>query len=277
MRNGIPHLNLPMTIYLRIKRLRNDSCVVDSFEAPNVLKKPRTDSGNATDSSVFRYIGTQLQGSDSSGDLLGDLCKVEADGVGRVTVNSAFGPTVYRSRFGEVACKVQFKTLKRVTSDAHSFEDETPLPRKMFRIIDIVPHGADDPLPFNMDSIQLNASANKRPSSPTDFDFVYDLYRLEKRKPSALLSHPVSNEPHLWVRENEIVADHIDEEDGSDPNVDDEDDSNSESNWRNDYPDEEEDSQSESGLCSDRSSRLSSGSSSDEDIHYYRSRLYCAL
>ncbi|CAH8517365.1 unnamed protein product [Dicrocoelium dendriticum] len=265
-----------MTVYLRIKRLRDDLLVVNSFEAQNLLKRPRTETENAVDLLVFRYIGSQLHGTDPSNVLLNDLCKVDTDGVGRLTLNSTLGPTVSRGGLDKVTCEVQVKTLKRVASNAHSLlEDEKPLPCKMFRVIDIVPHGADDPFSFRPDSIHLNASENKRPSASTELDFVYDFYRLEKHKPSHSSSHSDSEGPGLWFPENEIVFDYADEEGNIDWNVEDEDDSNSESNWRNDYPDEEE-SHSESD--SDPSNRLSSGDSTDEDSFYhYRPSPYCAM
>lgn len=156
-------------------------------------------------------------------------------------------------------------------------DSDSNVPVKVMRIIDITPDHTKDDL-----TNAFQCSTNLKPSELQEniVDYVYDLYRLEKRHTVGISSRSPSPGSRLRLDSNpksvnscpkdEVVYDQDFSDDEERIYVDDEDDSNSESNWRNDYPDEEDVSTSESSSAS-HSNDSDSHSDSDVDDLYYRS------
>ncbi|TPP64352.1 hypothetical protein FGIG_10766 [Fasciola gigantica] len=265
-----------MPLYLRVKRLRSD-VPVESFEAGRLSKLSKLES-NENYASTFRYVGSQSSESDIIDENnLEKLQKLDPKGSFKLQWNSTSG-RIFGKGVSSVPCAVRINSLKRSLSVVDSDSDST-VPVKVMRIIDITPDQTKDDLSHAFHgSTTLNASEIQT----VEIDYVYDLYCLEKRRKA--VGHNRSSSPFSALRQDsnpeslsplytrdEIVYDQDSRDDGEQIYADDDDDSNSESNWRNDYPDEEDVSTTGSSSCSDDSDNRSD---SDVSHSYYQMSQY---
>ncbi|OON16308.1 hypothetical protein X801_07881 [Opisthorchis viverrini] len=249
-----------MTVYLRVKRPLNETTVVSAFETEPIKKLCRLDS-DPVSPTVFRYIGSQKPGDKISYDTLDSLNRVETWGSSKLILNTNSGTILSGDGTRDVDCE-------RSTSTSLTSKDCAGPPGKVLKIIDIVPESTQ--LDTLLRELQVGTSpVSKRFSEESEIDYVYDLYLLERRsrkRRSRSASSSSSRSHSSRYAENEIVFEDIY---GQDDDVhDDEDDSNSESNWRNDYPDEEDTTDDDSSSSSSVD-RKSNADSDDAYIYSY--------
>ncbi|VDP90275.1 unnamed protein product [Echinostoma caproni] len=264
-----------MAIILRVKRLRKD-VPVDSFETERLNKMSKIDADEKS-ASTFRYIGSQsIESNVAVEPDLNKLDKLNSQGSFKLLWNSTCGRIVGKG-VTSVPCAVRINSLKRSLPLPNTDPD---VPVKMMRIIDITPDRSNDD---DLTSALHQAAILESSQAPKDeVDYVYDLYRLEKRRTARLRNRsgslggsvsPLSRRARVNVNGASVYPrdDIVFDGELSDPDdkiyADDEDDSNSESNWRNDYPDEEDVSSPSSeshSSCSDDQS------DSDSDRPNYR-------
>ncbi|KAG5453434.1 hypothetical protein CSKR_107784 [Clonorchis sinensis] len=256
-----------MTVYLRVKRPRNETAVVSAFETEPIKKLCRLDS-DPVSPTVFRYVGSQKPGDEISYDTLSSLNRVNTRGTGKLILNTNSGTILSCDGTRDVDCEVKINTLKRSTSTSLTSKDCAGPPAKVLKIIDIIPESTQ--LDTLLRELQVGTSpVSKRLPEESEIDYVYDLYLLERRtrqRRSRSASSSSSRSHSSRYAENEIVFDDIY---GQDDDVhDDEDDSNSESNWRNDYPDEEDTTDDDDDSSSSSSADRKSNADSDDAYIY---------
>ncbi|TGZ75243.1 hypothetical protein CRM22_000490 [Opisthorchis felineus] len=256
-----------MNVYLRVKRPRNETTVVSAFETEPIKKLCRLDSVPVSPT-VFRYVGSQKPGDEIGYDTLDSLNRVNTRGTSKLILNTNSGTILSCDGTRDVDCEVKINTLKRSTSTFLTSKDCAGPPGKVLKIIDIVPESAQ--LDTLLRELQVGMSpVSKRFSEESEIDYVYDLYLLERRtrlRRSRSASSSSSRSHSSRYVENEIVFEDIYGQD--DDAHDDEDDSNSESNWRNDYPDEEDTTDDDSSSSSS-GDRKSNEDSDDAYIYSY--------
>ncbi|KAF8566897.1 hypothetical protein P879_04944 [Paragonimus westermani] len=261
-----------MPVYLRVKRLRSET-VVDSFETQRLSKISRLD---AETPSVFRYIGSQLitTSSETCYDQIKNLNKIESRGKCRLLWDAKSGKILGDNEANNVPCEVRINTLKRHSPTGYPQSAESgPLPVKMLKIIDVIPTPVSDSrLSTAIDSLSLDPLAVKSSLTDDELDCVHDLYLLERSSKQRRLSDldsvglsptTVHNSADRIVFENDWGYSGLSDVEAC---ADDEDDSNSESNWRNDYPEEESTTESESDSSLSSSRRKRSESSDYDDF-----------
>ncbi|KAF5401896.1 hypothetical protein PHET_04672 [Paragonimus heterotremus] len=145
----------------------------------------------------------------------------------------------------------------------------------MLKIIDVIPNPVtDNRLSTAIDSLSLGPLAVKSSLTNDELDSVHDLYLLERSSKQRRLSDFDSVGLSPTAVHNSFDRIIFEDDRGysglSDGEVcvDDEDDSNSESNWRNDYPEEEATTESDSDSSSSSSRRRRSEPSDYDDFGY---------
>ncbi|CAL8097546.1 unnamed protein product [Calicophoron daubneyi] len=271
-----------MPIYLRVKRLRTD-VAVDSFE-PQPLPKVMCQERNSDTLAVFRYIGSQTAECDPTHDCLADLDKGVSRGSCKLLLKAQRGTIIGKIGNPAVNCEVKVNTLKRPASppstEGRSYSPDfegavSPHPCKILKIIDLTPNVVTDPLPGAFDALRIGSDLGVSDPVEEELNCVYDLYKLERKRsqevdpPSGVCISPKTARTDSTgsasppFHEGELVyEDDCFNQDGSCYD-DEEDDSNAESNWRNDYPDEEDVEYSSS--CSSFRLRSSESNSDCDD------------
>ncbi|KAF7259088.1 hypothetical protein EG68_03718 [Paragonimus skrjabini miyazakii] len=263
-----------MPVYLRVKRLRSETAV-DSFETQRLCKISRQD---AEAPSIFRYIGSQLTTTsvETCYDQITSLNRIESRGKCKLLWDAKSGKILRQNEADNIPCEVRINTLKRNAPTGYpQSADSGPMPVKLLKIIDVIPNPvSDNRLSTAIDSLSLDPPAVKSSLKDDELDCVHDLYLLERSSKQRRLSDfdsvglsptTVQNSFDRIVFEDDWRYSGLSDDEVC---ADDEDDSNSESNWRNDYPEEEGTTESDSDSSSSSSRRRRSEPSDYDDFGY---------
>ncbi|VDQ04699.1 unnamed protein product [Trichobilharzia regenti] len=263
-----------MNIYLRIKRSNSDF-PSSICETENLIKRPKND----VQSVKFRYIGSQKTSKCPHTDKIDEVCE-SSDKLCKIVCNKSDATVVDEER--SVKCQVKVNSLKRPASNnifdqfnnlnVDSSDKSTgPRPPKILKIIELIPESTlSTSLKCNnkTDGDENDGNTNENDKKSSESNFVYDIYKMmpdSNYSAESIIWCPdddiSSNDNPLIKNMHNYICDDDDQayDDGDVRNHDDEDDSNSESNWRNDYPDE-----MSSSSDSDRSK-----SNTESDCDYY--------
>ncbi|CAH8864031.1 unnamed protein product [Trichobilharzia szidati] len=267
-----------MSIYLRIKRSNSDF-PSSICETENLIKRPKSD----VQSVKFRYIGSQKTSKCPHMDKIDEVCE-SSDKLCKIVCNKSDATVVDEKR--SVKCQVKVNSLKRPASNnifdqfnnlsVDSSDKSTgPRPPKIFKIIELTPESTlSNSLKCNnkTDDDDNDGNTNENNRKCSESNFVYDIYKMMPDSnysaesiiwcPDDNISsndNPLIKNMHNYICGDDDQAYDDDFYSGDVLNHDDEDDSNSESNWRNDYPDE-----MSSSSDSDRSR-----SNTESDCDYY--------
>nr|CDS27733.1 protein SLC7A6OS [Hymenolepis microstoma] len=230
-------------IFLRVKRRYTESPI----ECFNTFPAKRKCLDNEpTGVAHFKYLGTSSTTFETANIALEDLRNVGAAGERKIILSTKNIAHILDSSQDSVQCVVrvtsaQCRGLKRKVDVC---EDEVPtesLPNKSIRIIDLSVKDQSLAISSALDNLKVNSEDGLRDGSSDDADklqvmehdngedndsgFVYDLYAVTSDTENTFDFSPIIYDQDSDEYDRRAFGDDSD--------------SNSESNWRNDYPDEE--------------------------------------
>ncbi|KAL5968539.1 hypothetical protein TSMEX_003717 [Taenia solium] len=250
------------TVLLRVKRPYSEP-PVELFSAIPP-KKRRHDNGDCKSPTCFRYLGTTSNPSDITHLSADHLQDMGASGERKLIWSQNSIAHVLDSPRTKIPCTIRVSTTDTTApkrkAEVGEGEEEIknrenvnvtvqnsshPPPAKSLRIIDLAYQSQSDPLAMTLNGLRLvpektprrdaDSRDNDKAASASDDTFLYDLYAISTSFDDDITDELGDEPPLEGIYEGE--SDEFDERffyDGEDS------DSNSESNWRNDYPDEED-------------------------------------
>ncbi|CDS41639.1 expressed conserved protein [Echinococcus multilocularis] len=281
------------TVFLRVKRPCSEP-PVELFSAIP-LKKRRHDNVDCRTPTCFRYLGTTSSLSDTINPSADDLQDMGASGERKLILSQNSIAHVLDSPRTKIPCTIRVSTTDLISSkrkaEMEEAEDEVeneedgevrvrnsfqPPPAKSLRIIDLSYQSQSDPLAMTLNGLTLVPESTSKGEADTldedkaasaeDDNFLYDLYAISTNFDEDIADELDDEPPLEGIYEGN--SDEFDESffyDGEDS------DSNSELNWRNDYPDEEDVESSDSRVRdSDLDEYGYHDIDSDDDDHFSR-------
>ncbi|KAM3172327.1 hypothetical protein ACTXT7_014765 [Hymenolepis weldensis] len=232
-------------IFLRIKR-RHSEPPIECFNT--VPAKRRCLNNESAGVAHFKYLGTSSTTFETTNIALEDFKDVGASGERRIILSTKHVAHIVDSFQDTVQCEVrissaQCRGVKRKVEVSEENSATNSPPSKSIRIIDLTVKDPSVVISSSLSDLKVNSEDKPSNASSGDNDkqqlkvhdededndsgFVYDLY--------AVTSGTENN-----FNFDSIVYDQDSDEFDRCAFEDDDSDSNSESNWRNDYPDEDD-------------------------------------